>query len=64
MTLPRFPYRVGDVVSGRGVDEKPFTGIVTHLVGPYTVLVDDTHFTPISLIRTPPTSAEAADVFG
>lgn len=64
MTLPRFPYRVGDTVSGRDCMGAPFTGTVTQLVGPYSVMLDETYFTPISLIETPPTNVEAADVFG
>lgn len=63
MTLPRLP-AVGQAVSGRDCMGQPFTGIVTQLVGPYTVLVDGTHFTPISLIDTPITEPEDADVFG
>jgi hypothetical protein len=64
MTLPRFPFSVGDVVSGHDCMNAPFTGTVTKLVGPYTVILDNHVYTPISLIDTPPTNAEDADVFG
>jgi len=63
MTLPRFPYKVGQVVSGHDCADAPFTGTVTKLVGPYIVILDDRIFTPISLIDTP-VAAHEEDVFG
>lgn len=56
MTLPRFPYKIGDVVSGRDCQDVPFTGTVTDLIGPYTVQLNGNTFTPISLIDTPSTT--------
>lgn len=65
MTLPRFPYAIGQVVSGHGCDGKPFAGTVTQLVGPYNVILDDHVYTPISLIDNPPLPAPVEnDVFG
>ena len=63
MTLPQYPYAVGDVVKGHDCAGAPFTGKVTKLVGPYNVMLDDTHYTPISLIDTAPTVSAGGGVF-
>lgn len=64
MTLSRFPYHVGQVVSGTDIGGKPFTGTVTRLIGPYIVLLDDAIYTPNNLIDTPAAAPEDNDVFG
>lgn len=52
-------YQIGDAVSGKNCEGRPFTGTVTALGGRYSVFVDSV-FTPCSLIdghrdrRVPP----------
>lgn len=64
MTLPRFPYAIGQAVKGTDCLGKPFSGTVTKQVGPYDVLLDDHVFVPISLIDEPPLPSPESDVFG
>ncbi len=61
MKLSPYPYNVGDQVAGADCFEAPFTGTVTKLLGPYTVLLDDQAYTPTALIDTPPTNKPAVD---
>lgn len=53
-----YPYPRGTRVSGADAGGKSFSGAVTETPGPYTVLIDDSYYTPVSLI----TSSEAGTV--
>lgn len=44
--LKRYPYKIGDHVEGPG-----FSGIVTRLVGPYSVQLDNKLSVSITLIQ-------------
>lgn len=44
--------RIGAQVSGQTCVGEPFSGTITEIRGPFSVVLDDTHVTPISLVTS------------
>lgn len=49
---PEFHFRVGDKVQGANCNGAPFTGTVERVPSPWTVVLDDGRWTPVSLITS------------
>lgn len=49
--MTRYPYAIGAEVRGANCIGIGFTGTVTEIRGPYTVVLDGQYVTPVELIR-------------